>query len=241
MQDERAYTHVDHTSVLLGNRWLEREWSAFMGHTVRLIHKPGNVEWLTENSPELRLACGGDVLGLMDLGAVEWSEEQSPQGASVVSRQTSDSFVVAVKTMALHDEPALFRRVTIMNRTRAEITLDAAAVELLPVELAVCTGAEAVLPASPWELATGFSVQRAGRHLVAACEQGLTSELNEDDGLVLRTAEPITVPPGKTAALPEVLMMLGPGSPQQSLAANYPAASNAVRAWKRWAAERGEA
>jgi len=241
MDDKRAYTHADITRVCLGNAWFEREWSGFLGHSVSLIQQPDDAEWMSDMGTEFRLVIGGDMVGIMELGAVAWSEEQSPYGASVVAHFDGDALAMEIRTMALHAEPGMFRRVTLQNLTDAPMMLDAAALELIPMEMAACTGVEMTLPAAPWERAAGFAISRPGRHLLCAAEHGLTMSLDADSGLTLDLQGPITLPPGQRVTLPEALLLLGMGSPEQSLAARYPAASNAVRAWKRWAAEREEA
>jgi hypothetical protein len=241
MDEKRAYTHADITRVCLGNAWFEREWSGFLGHSVSLLQQPGDVEWMADMGSEFRLHLGGDALGIMEFGAVGWSEEQSPFGASVVAHFDGDALAMEIRTMALHEEPGMFRRVTLQNLTDAPMTLESAALELLPMEAAVCEGAEAALPSAPWEGATGFAVTRPGRHVLCAAAPGLVVTLDPEDGLTLALQGPVVLPAGQRVTLPEALLLLGPGVPAQSLAARFPAASNAVRAWKRWAAEREEA
>ena len=81
---DRAYTRVDHGLVRVGNQWLERVWSGFMGYTTSLIHRPSEFEWAARKNPEFSVEIDGATLNIDDFGEVEWSEECNDLGASLV-------------------------------------------------------------------------------------------------------------------------------------------------------------
>ncbi len=115
LKDERGYTYVDHGQARVGNRWLERVWSGFMGHTTSLKQKKGDVEWAAPVSPEFSLEVAGSTLGVDDFGEVEWSEECNELGATLVATHRRPGLELRVEQLAFHDAPALLRSVTLLN------------------------------------------------------------------------------------------------------------------------------
>ena len=115
LKDERGYTYVDHGQARVGNRWLERVWSGFMGHTTSLKQKKGDVEWAAPVSPEFSLEVAGSTLGVDDFGEVEWSEECSELGATLVATHRRPGLELRVEQLAFHDAPALLRSVSVLN------------------------------------------------------------------------------------------------------------------------------
>ncbi len=114
-KDERGYTYVDHGLARVGNRWLERVWSGFMGHTTSLMQKSGDVEWAAPKSPEFSLDVDGSSLGLDDFGEIEWSEECSELGATLVATHRRPGLELRVEQLAFHDAPALLRSISVFN------------------------------------------------------------------------------------------------------------------------------
>ena len=112
---ERGYTYVDHGQARVGNRWLERVWSGFMGHTTSLMQKEGEVEWVAPTSPEFFLDVDGSTLGVDDFGEVEWSEECDELGATLVATHGCPGLELRIEQLAFHDAPALLRSVTLLN------------------------------------------------------------------------------------------------------------------------------
>jgi len=230
---ERAYTHVDHTRVCLGNAWFEREWSAMMGHTIRFLDNRDSFEWFTESSGEIALERDGETLGIMDLGSAEWSEEQCPQGASVIARYGSGPLVVTVRSMALHEQPALFRQATLTNASSESVRLEEVQVDILPVELALCNPVDVSLAVSPWEQAKGRALQRTGRHLLLAMEAPASLGIDNLAEHAYVACGPVTLEPNEEHALPELLVVVGSGAVSRSMARAFPEAGKDIKLWKR--------
>lgn len=111
----RAYTYIDRTRAQVGNRWIERTWSTFIGNTNALVQKDGGFEWLAGRSGEYRVEIEDDEFDVMDFGDTAWSEENSVQGATLVSTQRGAGMELVIRTLAFHDHPALVRTVTVRN------------------------------------------------------------------------------------------------------------------------------
>ncbi len=120
-KDERGYTYVDHGLARVGNRWLERVWSGFMGHTTSLMQKSGDVEWAAPKSPEFSLDVDGSRLGVDHFGEIEWSEECNELGATLVATHRCPGLELRVEQLAFHDAPGLLRTTTIFNRGRRKV------------------------------------------------------------------------------------------------------------------------
>ena len=58
MSHSKAYTYVDAGTAVLGNDWVERQWSAFLGRTISLVQKPGG-EWVAHANPEFEVVADG--------------------------------------------------------------------------------------------------------------------------------------------------------------------------------------
>lgn len=131
---ERAYTYIDRGRAVVGNRWMERTWSAFLGNTNSLVQKAGEFEWLSGRGAEFRVAVeGAGPLEVLDFGDTAWSEENGERGATLVSVQRRPGLEVVVRTMALHEHPAFVRTVSLLNTGEDAVTVQEALVERLPV------------------------------------------------------------------------------------------------------------
>lgn len=130
----RAYTHVDRAWARVGNRWCERVWSSFLGTTTSLVQKAGEVEWAAAESPEFRATVEEVELGPMELGEVEWSEECDGLGATLAMERRACGIALSVRTLALHDNPALMREVRITNLGEREVLLGSCTVDSLNYE-----------------------------------------------------------------------------------------------------------
>lgn len=240
MSLRRAYTHLDRIRVVLGNEWLEREWSSMLGNTVALMQKAGDVEWLAMDSTETRIVVEGTLLGLTDLGAPEWSDEQTPFGAIVSAQYAGARFGLRLWTMALHEHPCLLRGGELRNGA-APLTLDTVGVEEIPVVHAVCEE-DTLSPAEyPWPDGAGaVAIRRPGKCLVAAYRAPLAVRTLEGALASYRfeTGAPVTLAPGERMALPDLLLLLGRGEPAQVMGAAYPAAVRTVREYYEWQQER---
>lgn len=63
MKSERAYTLIGPGMVSIGNAWLERSWSAFVGNTVELRQKAGESDGSADRGPNSVLRLGMKPLG----------------------------------------------------------------------------------------------------------------------------------------------------------------------------------
>lgn len=132
--DLRAYTRIDLNRASVGNRWLERTWSSFFGTTNSLLHKPGETEWVIAQNPEFLLVIDGETMNPMALGEINISEECDDLGASLVIRKANTDLDVTIVSTALHEVPALVRRVTVTNTSDRDIRVASVTSEMLEWE-----------------------------------------------------------------------------------------------------------
>ena len=172
---ERGYTYVDHGQARVGNRWLERVWSGFMGHTTSLVQKAGDVEWAAPKSPEFSVEVSGSTLGVEDFGEVDWSEECNELGATLVVTHRRPGLELRVEQLAFHEAPALLRSVTLFNSGGQAIEIGLVIIESIALdnaEVRFCTG-DFKQPQEVADLvgkpALGALVHR-GRGLLMLCE-----------------------------------------------------------------------
>ncbi len=118
---DRAYTEVHRGQSRVGNRWIERTWSTFVGHTTSLLDVSEGLEWTAGLSREFSVRIDGEPLGVMDFGEVEWSEENGPVGAALTSRKKRPGLEILTHTLALHEFPALVRTLTLHNLSRHDV------------------------------------------------------------------------------------------------------------------------
>ncbi len=125
----RAYTYIDRASARLGNAYHERRWSAFMGLTVALLDKTARFDWLAAPSPsgesiEFAFSSRERLFQPLDFGSVEWSEENSPMGATLVARWVGQHVDVTIRSFLFHDKPGFVRVVSVANKTVDILNLD---------------------------------------------------------------------------------------------------------------------
>ena len=114
---QRAHTHVDYATAKVGNRWLERSWSRFMGTTNSLLEKEQDREWVAVNNPEFRIELSDCVLGPMELGDTDFSDTVNELGAVLTLVKSNDALTFTVQTIAFHDMPVMIRQVSLANRS----------------------------------------------------------------------------------------------------------------------------
>ncbi len=129
----RAYTYIDRANALVGNRWLERRWSSFLGVTVALVDKMDGYDWITGECAEFSLHLGDETLGPLDLGETLWTEDNGPLGATLTCTRDRPDLEVRVSTLAYHDIAAMLRRIRVLNKSKNPLqvrhaTLDSIAV-----------------------------------------------------------------------------------------------------------------
>lgn len=236
--EHRAYTAVDPGTARLGNAWLDRSWSAFMGQTIDLTHKPDGFSWLTGASPEIGFTLrDGRDFDVMALGEVEWSEECSPHAAGLLLRKGSPPGVGAfIRTLALHETAGLVREVRLFNTGPEPLTVASVRYEMLPLR-----GARQVLP-------EGVAVLADGRGLLIGVEGAaeLTPGTPGGEALTISCNQPHTLARGDHWDLPPVFVLPfagGLGAHVAALATSYHKHREAMRAWEagRAAAIREEA
>lgn len=131
--NDRAYTYIDRSRAVVGNRWMERTWSAFLGNTTSLLQKAGEFEWLERKGPEFRVVTDEGPLEVLDFGETAWSEENSPRGGTLVSVQSRPGIEITLRTTALHDHPAFVRTVSVLNTGGEPLTVREFLPERLPL------------------------------------------------------------------------------------------------------------
>ena len=214
MDDPRAYTYLDAGTALVGNAWLERSWSAFIGNTISMMQKADDFEWIRGKSPEFRMQVNGESIGVMELGSIEWSEMYTPFGAGLTARQMGSGLVFVMGAFAFHKAPAIIRSCRIMNVSESPATVSQVRHEVLPIrheKTAVVTEhfsriqAEAV-----WETTeTDVAVLLPDRGLIIGMEGGGVFELfRPDPGLcAFGLRQERTLARGEIWALPETFML----------------------------------
>ncbi len=221
MAEDRAYTHIDAGTIILGNAWLERQWSAFLGNTVSLRQKAGGVAWIDGSAPEFRIHLPDRVLGHMDLGETEWSEELNRFGAGLFAVQWSPELSVQLCFFAFHRVPGLLRTMCVVNRSKEPLTVGPVALEVLParrgdvglhVDGHACEE-EGMVSESDHPVA--LTIGEAG--LLLGTGGGGRFELFAPDPLVcaVGTAEQRKLRPGQRWQLPSSFLAPFTGTPQE--------------------------
>jgi len=102
-----------------------------MGGTVSLTNSTNQFEWLAGRSSEFEVLLGSHRLGLMDFGEIEWAEENSPVGATLVVRKKRPGLEILIRTLAFHDRPGMERRFALINVSDQTICLGPVCLEIL--------------------------------------------------------------------------------------------------------------
>lgn len=131
---ERAYAKIDKGVIRLGNAWLERRWSSFLGTTTELLKRPAGQDSLERKSPEFHLDYGGRPIAAMDLGDLSWSETVDAHGATITMELHGPSVAVHLETTLFHPCPGLIRKLTVTNTGGEPMALTRAAAEVLPLK-----------------------------------------------------------------------------------------------------------
>ncbi|HIJ65893.1 MAG TPA: hypothetical protein HPP77_08065 [Candidatus Hydrogenedentes bacterium] len=195
--ESRAYTHIDRGVVTLGNRWIERQWSTFLGRTSSFVQKGDGVEWVAGGCGEFRVEVDDTSFGVLDFGEVAWSEENSAVGATVVVRKTRPGLDVSIRTLAWHKYPALVRSVRVYNRGSQSVFLKGATVDSLSLRR------DAIVEDAG---DTGVALTLADRGLIAGAMHGAAAESRAG---VLAVTAPCarTVAPGESWTSPETFLV----------------------------------
>jgi hypothetical protein len=224
---------VDPGTARVGNRWIERSWSAFMGQTIELTPAGGEKQWLAESAPEFEIETDVSMFGVMALGDVEWSEECNPFAAGLTMRKSgAEGLGIAVRTLAFHDCPAMLRLARVFNTGSAPVTLRRVRLDLLPLDprdAEVLSGGLA---------AEGHAAVVSGRHGLLLGAEG-TAEVHafeEGSGLcAVDVAETATLRQGGYVDLPAAHLLAftgGMGPHVEKLHERFQAQWQALRAWE---------
>jgi hypothetical protein len=204
MKPKNAYTEIGPGMVCIGHAGFERSWSALLGNTIGLSQQDG-VEWIAGPGPEFRIETDGEVLGPMDLGDIEWTEEYPPYGVVLTARYAGHGWLFQARTTALHRCPGLHRACTITNMTLDPATLQRVVSEslILPAELS-----------TSWSFGPGVVCSQRGCGLLLAATEGdpdLAPGVPGYCGLAAPGAH--TLEPGETWHLPDTFLLPFVGAP----------------------------
>ncbi len=241
--EERAYTTLGPGTAQLGNRWIARSWSAFMGQTIGIEQAAGPTEWLAGKAPEFAVETDTAAFGVMELGDVEWSEERSEWGAGLVMCKSSpEGLGVVVGNLAFHEAPVLVRTVRVFNAGTTPLQVHAVRADVLPLAAAdAVVYANALTEEHPSAVADAASgpvaVAAGGRGLVFGIEgRGRIDVFHGRPGeCAFVFAGPRTIPQGRHWDLAPMYMIPfagGMGDHVHKLIARYRKQRDAMRAWE---------
>jgi len=130
----RAYTYIDRSVARVGNQWVERSWAAFDGRTASLAVKPAQFDWITGKSTEFRIQTSTGAFGIPELSHIEWSEENSPEGATLILKRTGDTMQLTTRSFVYHELPAMLRSHTLINLSREVIVVERMTTDSLAID-----------------------------------------------------------------------------------------------------------
>lgn len=125
----RAYTYINRAVAVVGNRWIERRWSPFLGATESLVDRADGFDWIKGPCLELGLNIDGAFLEPVDLGEAVWAEDNSPLGATLTCTRERPDLNVTVTTLAYHDLPAMLRTVRLLNKSATSMRVSRAVLD----------------------------------------------------------------------------------------------------------------
>lgn len=112
---ERAYTYIDAGTAIIGNRWCERRWSAFMGHSTEVLCLESQLDWMASTNTEFYLLFRDRRLGVMELGKISWSEEATPHNMVLERRKGNGEIVLVTRNTVFHESPGILRNSYLVN------------------------------------------------------------------------------------------------------------------------------
>lgn len=131
---ERAYARIEKGVICLGNAWLERRWSSFLGTTTELRLQPAGDDCLDRKSPEFHIDYGERPLAAMDLGDLSWDEAVDDHGAAITMELHGPGIALRLETCILHHCPGAIRSLSITNTGGEAVSVTRAAAEVLPLK-----------------------------------------------------------------------------------------------------------
>ena len=234
---KRAYTRIDLNRAIVGNRWLERTWSAFFGTTSSVMQKAGNVEWAAQASPEFSFKVNGELCDPQSLDEISISDDASEMGAAVSIKKTKGDFDAIYTSTALHEYPVILRTFKVVNSGKVHLTLTDICTEHLvwdspKVECWVHKFTET--ESGNWS-ATGddanLSIQIGEKGIIKGVLAPGTLHLEQGETPVCRAtaSESVTIPPLQTWTGPLSYIIAFEGDPYDAHALHHTALINELR------------
>jgi hypothetical protein len=247
MQEDRAYTRIDAGTAYIGNAWLERSWSAFLGNTIGLDYHSASLEWLGRRNPEFAIELDEGVLGYMAFDEAEWFEASSPYGAHLVQRRFSDELALEFTTTAFHKSPGMLRSMRIHNLGGEPLPVRSVGLDMLVIahrahvrvndlrdeHIALC-----------WERdESAVALLAHGCGLLLGIEGGGVYDLfsGHPQLCALMTKTVGVLQPGEIRRLPDTWILPFSGEPEHAKARDYAAFLLLVKQWRLWEEERRRA
>lgn len=207
---DRAYVHISAGTTRIGNAWIERSWSAFLGHTVGLTDRTHPRDWIAGPGGDFLLSGGERRMTPMDLGEKEWSEALFSQGAALTARHAGPGIAFDVCTRVFHRASFMMRSCRLMNASGCALQVDEAVLD------------QVHLAASAPECATfaldcggmgGYCLDR-GRGLVVAALPGaaIVFDDHKQATAIRCVARAVAIAPGAYKELPDIGMAFFSGA-----------------------------
>lgn len=225
----RAYVRITAGTTRIGNAWIERSWSSFLGHTVGLADRAGAREWLEASGDDFLLVSGERRMTPMDLGDKEWSEAMFSQGAALTVRHAGPDVVFDVCTRVFHRTPFIVRSCRILNASNQGMLLDEVVIDRM--QLSACAPEYDVFPLENGGCA-GY-VLDGGRGTVFAAmpEAEITFDSSESATVVRCVARSVKIAAGAYCELPDMGIVFFSGAPADARAAAE-AITDQIRKWR---------
>lgn len=221
MPESRAYARIDRGAAVLGNAWLEREWTGFSGATVALIHKAAERDWTAGPSQECILTAAGRTFGLMDFSVADIEETGGPYGAGLLMRRAAPGIQMRTELTAYHDAPLLVRRTTLVNTGDEAVTVERIAEDCLSlasprIELRYEAFARSSAQVRHDTDERAVALHAPGGGWLVGREGGAAYVLGDPEPLAFEVAAraPIALEPGAAIALPRILWIAYTGAPE---------------------------
>ncbi len=196
---KRAYTHITRSLVRIGNAWLERQWSAFLGTTQAFIDQPASMEWIQGQSREWLVSINGESLSPLSCGELEWTEGNTAFGAMLEACWSTPTSVLRVQTTVPHRWPAMIRQFMVYNTTEAPIQVGPITVDALSFHGSAWTSLPC--PENMPISCVLFTTTGNSRGLLCACPPGTTIARKNSETAFTLSEYCISVEPGTRTIL----------------------------------------
>lgn len=224
----RAYTYIDRGSARVGNSFLERSWSTFLGVTLSIRDRGTGWEWLSrkttsDSAPHTQgLPLTGDEFLLsstnamfrpFDFGYVEWSEENNLSGAVLSACWTGSQVDVVMRAFAFHEHPGVVRTLSIKNKSSETLGLEQSLFESFSIRKDILTTMEPLpqitLPTS-WETPKCGVIATSGNRGILVAAAGKGHMLLENNTYGASHNEIIELAPGTLLSFPPTFLFAYP-------------------------------